>query len=402
MRIKVGVIFGGESVEHEVSIISAIQAMEHMNEEKYDIIPIYISKDRTWYCGKMLMDIDVFKNFDDLKKYAKKVTLVKKDDKFYLQKVNGIFRRDITDIDIAFPIVHGNNVEDGSLQGYLDSIGIPYVGSKVLGSALGQDKVVMKQVFKSANLPIVDYIWFYDNEYIDNRDAVLKSINEIGYPVVVKPATLGSSVGINFVKDENDIRGAIEEAIKYDKKIVVEKAVENLTEVNCSVLGNYMHQEVSALEEVMSEHNLLTYQDKYIGGSKGKLKGGFKGIGSKGMASASRVIPARIDEKLESDIKNLSKKVFNTLNLSGLCRIDYLIDKKNKKVYVNEPNTIPGSLAFYLWEPIGKQYDQLLDDMINIAIKEYKNKMKKTYSFDTNILANYNGVKGVKGKLKNR
>ena len=399
MKIKVGVIFGGESVEHEVSIISAIQAMEHMNKEKYDIIPIYISKDRTWYSGKMLMDIDVFKNFDDLKKFAKKVTMVKKDDKFYLQKVNGIFRRDITDIDIVFPIVHGNNVEDGSLQGYLDSIGIPYVGSKVLGSALGQDKIVMKQVFKSCNLPIVDYTWFYDFEYNENKEEIIKNIKKLSYPVIVKPATLGSSVGITFVKNENNIYSAIEEAIKYDKKIIVEKAIENLTEVNCSVLGNYMHQDVSALEEVMSDNNMLTYQDKYIGGSKGKLKG-IKGIGSKGMASASRVIPARISENLEKEIKELSKNVFKALNLSGICRIDYLIDKKNNKVYVNEPNTIPGSLSFYLWEPIGKKYDQLLDDAINIAIKEYKNKLKKTYSFDTNILSNYNGIKGSKGKLK--
>ena len=399
MKIKVGVIFGGESVEHEVSIISAIQAMEHMNKEKYDIIPIYISKDRTWYSGKMLMDIDVFKNFDDLKKFAKKVTMVKKDDKFYLQKVNGIFRRDITDIDIVFPIVHGNNVEDGSLQGYLDSIGIPYVGSKVLGSALGQDKIVMKQVFKSCNLPIVDYTWFYDFEYNENKEEIIKNIKKLSYPVIVKPATLGSSVGITFVKNENNIYSAIEEAIKYDKKIIVEKAIENLTEVNCSVLGNYMHQDVSALEEVMSDNNMLTYQDKYIGGSKGKLKG-IKGIGSKGMASASRVIPARISEDLEKEIKELSKNVFKALNLSGICRIDYLIDKKNNKVYVNEPNTIPGSLSFYLWEPIGKKYDQLLDDAINIAIKEYKNKLKKTYSFDTNILSNYNGIKGSKGKLK--
>ena len=258
----------------------------------------------------------------------------------------------------------------------------------------------MKQVFKCADLPIVEYTWFYDNEYIENKDNILNNIKKLGYPVVVKPATLGSSVGITFVKDDSSINSAIEEAIKYDKKIVVEKAIENLTEVNCSVLGNYMHQDVSALEEVMSEHNLLTYQDKYIGGSKGKLKGGFKNIGSKGMASASRVIPARISDELEKEIKEISKKAFSALNLSGLCRIDYLIDKKKNKVYINEPNTIPGSLAFYLWEPIGKNYEQLLDDMINIAIKEYKNKLKKTYSFDTNILSNYNGIKGSKGKLK--
>ena len=391
--IKVGVIFGGTTVEHEVSIISAVQAMEHMDQEKYDIIPIYISKDRTWYTGKMLMEMDVYQNFDDLKKYAKEVVLVKKKDQFFLQSTKGIFRRNITDIDIAFPIVHGNNAEDGSIQGYLDSVGIPYVGSKVLGAALGQDKVVMKQIFESAELPIVDYIWFFDSEYSFDQDEIIKKVKKLGYPVVVKPATLGSSVGISFVHDEKELTKAIDEAIKYDCKIVVEKAVSNLIEVNCSVLGDYSYQDVSVIEEVSSDEDFLTYQDKYIGGSKGKLKGGC----SKGMASASRIIPARISDKLTAEVKELSKKVFRILNLSGVCRIDFLIDKKTNKLYINEPNTIPGSLAFYLWEPIGKNYPELLDDMINICIKDYKKRSKKTYSFETNILSGYSGAKGLKG-----
>ena len=400
MAIKLGVIFGGESVEHEVSVISAVQAMEHINQDKYDIVPIYISKDRIWYTGKMLMDIDVYKDFEDLKRYAKEVTLTKRQDRFVLMSTNSIFRKEVTELDIVFPIVHGNNVEDGSIQGYLDSIGIPYVGSGVLGSSLGQDKVVMKQLFQSANLPIVDYVWFYENEYSENKDSILKNIKKQGYPVVVKPATLGSSVGITYVKTAKDIESAIEEALKYDVKIIVEKAVDNLTEVNCSVLGDYKHQETSAIEEVLSDNELLTYADKYIGDGKGKLKGSSKS--SKGMASASRIIPAKIDKKLSDEVVKLSKEVFKLLNLSGVCRIDFLIDKKTKKIYINEPNTIPGSLAFYLWTPVGKKYETLLEDMINIAIKNYKNKHKKTYSFDTNILSNYNGLKGSKGKLKNQ
>lgn len=398
MGIKLGVIFGGESVEHEVSIISAVQAMESMDDTKYDIIPIYISKNRTWYTGAMLRDIDVYKDFDDLKRYAKEVVLVRKDDKFYLQSTKGIFRKDVTDIDIMFPIVHGNNVEDGSLQGYLESVGIPYVGSHVLGSALGQDKVLMKQVFEANDIAVVPYTWFYDYEYSDSSNDILKKIEKLGYPVVVKPATLGSSVGITYVKTAKDIESAISEAIKYDKKIVVEKAVDNLIEVNCSVLGNYKYQETSVLEEVLSDNELLTYADKYIGGSKGKLKGGMKS--SKGMASTSRIIPARVNKKVENEILDISKRAFRALNLSGVCRIDFLIDSKTNKVFINEPNTIPGSLAFYLWEPAGKGYKNLLSDMINIAIKEYKEKSKKTYSFDSNILSNYNGLKGSKGKLK--
>ena len=398
MGIKLGVIFGGESVEHEVSIISAVQAMESMDDTKYDIIPIYISKNRTWYTGAMLRDIDVYKDFEDLKRYAKEVVLVRKDDKFYLQSTKGIFRKDVTEIDIMFPIVHGNNVEDGSLQGYLESVGIPYVGSHVLGSALGQDKVLMKQVFEANDISVVPYTWFYDYEYSDSANDILKKIEKLGYPVVVKPATLGSSVGITYVKTSKDIDTAINDAIKYDKKIVVEKAVDNLIEVNCSVLGNYKYQETSVLEEVLSDNELLTYADKYIGGSKGKLKGGMKS--SKGMASTSRIIPARVDKKVENEIIDVSKRAFRALNLSGVCRIDFLIDSKTNKVFINEPNTIPGSLAFYLWEPAGKGYKNLLSDMINIAIKEYKEKSKKTYSFDSNILSNYNGLKGAKGKLK--
>ena len=398
MKIKLGVIFGGESVEHEVSVISAVQAMESIDEERYDIIPIYISKERIWYTGAMLRDMDVYKNFDDLKRYAKEVVLIKKGDKYYLQSTKGMFRKDITDIDIAFPIVHGNNVEDGSIQGYLESTGIPYVGSHVLGAALGQDKVLMKQVFESNDIPVVPYTWFYDYEYEEDNKSILDKINKLKYPVVVKPATLGSSVGITYVKTDSDIKDAIKEAIKYDNKIVVEKAVSNLVEVNCSVLGNYKHQDTSALEEVLSDNELLTYADKYIGGSKGKLKGAMNS--SKGMASTSRIIPARIDKKVEEKIKDISVRAFKALNLSGVCRIDFLIDGKTNDVYINEPNTIPGSLAFYLWEPVGKGYKELLSDMINIAIKDYKEKHKKTYSFDTNILSNFNGLKGAKGKLK--
>lgn len=391
MKIKVGVIFGGETVEHEVSVITAVQAMEHINRDKYDVVPIYISKDRVWYTSPMLTDIEVYRDFNELKRYAKQVVLTKKEDKFYLQSTKGLLRRNITDIDIAFPIVHGNNVEDGTLQGYLDSVGIPYVGSKVLGSALGQDKVIMKQVFKDMGLPVVDYTWFFDSEYADDCEKIFESVKKLGYPVIVKPATLGSSVGITFVKEEKDLANAIEEAMKYDVKVVVEKAVKNLVEVNCSVLGNYSHQETSVIEEVTSDDEFLTYADKYIGGSKGKLKGP-----SKGMASASRIIPARISKELEENIKETSKQAFKALNLGGVCRIDYLIDKKTKKYYINEPNTIPGSLSFYLWEKTGKKYEDLLDEMITLSIKDYKKRSKKVYSFESNILSNY-GIKGLKG-----
>ena len=389
MKIKVGVIFGGESVEHEVSIISAVQAMKSINEEKYDVIPIYIAKDQTWYTGNMLKEIDIYRDLDLLKRFAKKVTLVKSENGFFLMKTNGIFRKEVTDIDVVLPIVHGHGVEDGSLQGFLETLKIPYVGSNVLGSALGQDKVVMKQVMKDEGIPCVEYVWFYDTEYQLETDAILKKIKKLGFPVVVKPATLGSSVGISVVKREEDLDEAINDAISYDSKIIVEAAVENLIEVNASVIGNYESQEVSVLEEVMGVDEFLSYRDKYLGGGKKS--------GSKGMASSNRIMPARIDDKMTSEVQELAKKVFRVLNLNGVCRIDFLIDKKSKKIYVNEPNTIPGSLSFYLWEKCEKPYSDLLDEIISLGLRRYKAESKKIRSFETNILNNYGGLKGAKG-----
>ncbi len=389
MKIKVGVVFGGESVEHEVSIISAIQAMKNINEEKYEVVPIYIAKDQTWYTGNMLKEIDIYRDLDLLKRFAKKVTLVKSENRFFLMKTNGVFRKEVTDIDVILPIVHGHGVEDGSLQGFLETLKVPYVGSNVLGSALGQDKVVMKQVMKDEGIPCVDYVWFYDTEYQLNTDEITKKIKKLGYPVVVKPATLGSSVGISVVKHEEDLDEAINDAISYDSKIIVEKAVENLVEVNASVIGNYESQEVSVLEEVMGVDEFLSYRDKYLGGGKK--------TGSKGMASTNRIVPARLDDKQTEEVQEMAKKVFRVLNLNGVCRIDFLIDKKTKKLYVNEPNTIPGSLSFYLWDKCDKPYSDLLDEIISLGLRRYRAESKKVRSFETNILSNYGGTKGLKG-----
>lgn len=393
MKIKVGVIFGGPSVEHEVSVISALQAIQNMDLTKYEIVPIYISKNRIWYSGKNLLDIQNYRDIDTLLKNATPVVLCNKNQEFCLMNTTGMFQRVFDTIDVAFPIVHGQNVEDGSLVGFLETIGIPYVGSGVLGSALGQDKVVMKQVFASSDIPVVPYVWFYESDYMNHTKKYLNDIKTMGYPVVVKPAHLGSSVGITFAKNETELEESLREAFLYDAKVVVEKAVEHLVEVNCSVIGNEEIQETSTLEEVMSSHDILTYSDKYVG--SGKSKGA-----AKGMVNTDRVIPARISQEQQEQVELLSKKVFQSLNLSGLCRIDFLIDQKSNQVYVNEPNIIPGSLAFYLWEPSGKKYSKLLDELITLGIKTYKNKEKKTTCFDTNILENFGGLKGSKGKLR--
>ena len=391
MKLRLGVIFGGESVEHEVSIISAIQAMKNLDEEKYEIIPIYIGKDREWYTGKLLKNIEIYSDIELLKKYTKNVVLTNRKNNFVLIKKTGI-KRIVDYVDLILPIVHGTNVEDGTLQGFLELIGIPYVGSNVYSSAIGQDKVFQKQILESSFIPVTKYIWFFDNDYKENEEEILNNIEKLGYPVMVKPARLGSSVGISKAKNKEEVKESIIDAMKYDEKILIEKVVDNLIEVNCSVLGNYEYQEASELEEVMGVDEFLSYRDKYLGSNKTK--------GTKGMASTNRILPARLDDKIANEIKETSKKVFKVLNSSGVIRIDYLIDKKTNKYYVNETNTIPGSLSFYLWEATKKPYKELLDDMINLAIRTYKRKKRKVFSFETNILSNFNGLKGSKGKLK--
>lgn len=392
--IKVGVLFGGASVEHEVSIISAIQAMNKLDNEKYEIVPIYITKDSEWYTGGALREMETFNDLDLLKRYTTNVVLYKKKNEYVLQKKCGMFKGIINTVDIILPVVHGTNVEDGVLQGYLKTIGIPFVGSNVLASAIAQDKVIQKEIFIANDLPTTNYYSFYDNDFEYNKEEVLKNLErKLKYPLIVKPASLGSSVGVSSADNKKELLKALEEAFKYDIKVIIEEKVNNLKDINISVLGNYIKQEYSEIEEVITDNSILTYEDKYIGSNK-------KTGSSKGMASALRKIPADIPEKTKKEIRELAIKAFKAIGLSGNVRIDFLYDFKNKKVFINEINACPGSLAFYLWKPVDKEFTQLLDDMINIAIKEYKNLSSKTHTFKTNILEGYDGVKGAKGKLK--
>ena len=391
MKIKLCVLFGGRSVEHEVSIITALQAINKIDKVKYDVVPVYIDKEGRWYTGNMLMDIEIYKDLDLLRRYAKEVILYKKDDKFVLQNKRGLFKSIVTDVDLAFPIMHGTNGEDGTLQGYLETVGIPYCESNVYASVLGQDKIFQKQVLSNNNVNVVKYKWFFDKEYLSDPDKIINSI-KIDYPVIVKPATLGSSVGIGIAHDENELRECITDAIEYDSKILVEEVINNLREVNISVLGNSENQELSVIEEVGSKNEILTYEDKYVGGGKtGKLKG---------MVSAKRKIPAELPEDLEKSIRRQAINAFRALNMTGVVRIDFLIDSKENVAYVNEVNTIPGSLSFYLWEKTNKDYPELLDEIINLGIINYKNKTRKTTTFKSNILEGYNGFKGLKGLKK--
>lgn len=397
MKIKVGVFFGGKTVEHEVSIITAIQAIENINKEKYDVIPIYIAKNNKMYCGENVGNIKEYKDVEKLIANSFQVTLVQRENKVELLKCNKkLFENSVYDyIDIAFPIVHGTNVEDGTLQGYLKMFNIPYVGSDVISSAVGMDKYVCKCLLKENDIPVLDCKCFTIKDYNDDFDSIINEIeSKFSYPVIVKPVNLGSSVGIEIAKTQEKLKEAISDAFTYSKKILVERAIKNLKEVNCSVLGDYEEARPSECEEPVKTDEILSFDDKYISGGK-------KTGGSKSMNAGVLKLPAEISQEQRDVIQNLAVKTFKVLGCSGVIRIDFMIDEDIDKIYVNEVNTIPGSLSFHLWKATGVAYPDLLDKMIDLSLKRNREENNMTFSFDSNILAGYTSNIGLKG-LKNK
>ena len=392
MKICVGVFFGGKSTEHEISCISANQAIHALDSDKYDVLPIYISKDNEFYIGDELFDLANYSSFiSNPSSVLEKVMIYKDGNNVKVRPMKGMFKKERT-IDVAFPIVHGTNVEDGSLAGFLQMLDIPYTSCDVLGGAVGQDKTVMKDIFKAEGIPMVDYFVVYNADFEDAYEDYFKKAKKIGFPLIAKPANLGSSIGIEVIKTEEEFEEKISECLKYDFKVVVEKMIDNLKEVNISIIGGDEKAKCSAIEEVTN--GFLDFDKKYQpgSGSKGAKKGvkvpAAKGA-SKGMASTVRKVPAELKEGQKEEIEKIALKVFRALNSFGCVRIDFMIDNDTDKVYCNEINTIPGSLAFYLWKEEGVDFSQECDELINNALNRYARRSRKTYSFDTNILDNY-------------
>ena len=407
MKIKIGVLFGGKTVEHEISIISAIQAMGYLDRNKYDVIPIYITKNNEFYVGEEVGKIESYTDIASLIKNSQRVIMVRDDNKVNLIKYpQKMFSKGVVDyIDIAFPVVHGTNVEDGTLQGFLKMFNIPYVGCDVLSSAVGMDKYVMKTVLKDNGIPVLDCKCYTAKQYDENEEAIIEEIEKvIGYPLIVKPVNLGSSIGISKAENRTELYDSLDTAFRYATKVLVETAVQNLKEINCSVLGDYEDAEASECEEPVSSDKILTFTEKYIGdgsakGAKG-AKGGVKSSGSKGMATLKRKIPADITDEQRDTIRDLAVKAFKCLGCGGVSRIDFMMDTATGNIWLNEINTIPGSLSFYLWEPIGVKYTELLDRMISLALKRERESENITYTFDSNVLQGVKlggGTKGAKG-----
>lgn len=389
--INVAVFFGGDSVEHEVSIISAVQAMTHLNRDKYNVIPIYLAKNGVMYTSNAMFEINSFRNMKELLAKSRAVNIFNNGQSVILKtdKKNDFSGRKPIKLDVALPIVHGTNCEDGSLQGYFETLRLPYAGCDVLASSVGMDKAIFKSVLRTAGIPVLDCIRFSARDFTEFSNTILHRIETaIGYPLIVKPVNLGSSIGISKVSSADDLKSAIDNAFMYSDSVLVEKAIKNLREINCSVLGDENECVASPCEEPFGSDEILSYEDKYTNSSK-----------TKGMASLKRKIPADIPEDLTQSIKEFACRTFKAIGGHGVVRIDFLMDNQSKEVFVNEINTIPGSLAFYLWEVGGMKYTELLDKLISLAFSRQRKKENLHFEIDTNILSQCGsfGAKGSKG-----
>lgn len=402
-KIRVGVFFGGRSVEHEISVISGLQAVYAFDSEKYEPIPVYITKSGEMYAGGEVGEIEAYKDIKTLLSKSVRVNLIKDNGNFKLVRFpeKKFSNNVISEIDVALPVVHGTNVEDGTLQGYFHTLGIPYAGCDVFASAVCMDKEASKLIMKAKGIPVLDCVTVNSKQFSTNSSTVLDLIeSKTKYPVIVKPVNLGSSVGIKKAGDRDALSKALDFAFGFANIVLVENAVENLKEINCAVLGDIYDSQTSVCEEPIGSDEILSYSDKYLsGGSKGSKMlskvGGTKT--SSGMADLKRKLPADISQELEQKVRNYAKMAFTALGCSGVTRVDFLYNTQTDELYVNELNTIPGSLSFYLWEATGKRFDELLDDLVKLAFKREREQSELNFSFDTNILQGISLSRGSKG-----
>lgn len=399
-RIRVGVIYGGRSVEHEVSVITGIQVAYALDRERFTPIPIYVDKDGTWFTGDEFLNLE---KYDDLKSLTAAATAVRPElDNTGLMRLQPLTnrwfsRKDPIIVDVVLVAMHGAEGENGALQGMFDVMGIPYTGCGVAASALGMDKALSKTICRAAGIPVLDDVVIEDRSWRGNEENWLdRAESTLQYPFIVKPVRLGSSIGIERANNRSELEKILEETFRLDQTALVEPCIESLREFNCSVLGTVSHAEASVIEEPLrsGDDNVLSYAEKY----QRRSKGGRKHRGhSSGMAALSRTIPANIPKDTAQHVKQLAIDAFQALGCSGVARIDFLFDTKTEQIYFNEINTIPGSFSFYLWEPSGIPFNELLNRMLSIARERHRNMLGKVRSYETNLLSE-GAASGLKGK----
>lgn len=386
-RLSVGVAFGGRSVEHDVSIVTAHQVMEVL-AVTHDVVPVYVTREGRWLTGPRLRDLDVYRKrrWDEVGEEA------------FLPPTAGFggllvpggrlrgSRR--VPLDLVVPAIHGTYGEDGTLQGLLELADIPYTGSGVVGSAVGMDKVVMKAAFADADLPVVPHVVVDTDRLAREHDVVLAGVeSDIGYPAFVKPARLGSSVGIGKAADRAALADALDVARRYDRRLLVEPAMEGCIEVNCSVLGGPGGDvRASVCEQPVAWEEYLTFSDKYLRGGKGGKEAG-------GMASQDRRIPAPISEELTKQVQENAIGAFRAVDAAGVARVDSFVNEATAQTWVMEINTIPGSFSFYLWEASGVSFDELVQTLVDAALAAHERKGELMFTFDSGMLERLGGAK---------
>lgn len=388
------VAFGGVSPEHEVSVLSAMQVIASLRETNFHLVPLYITKSGQWLTGEVLLDIENFQDLDNLQQQAVHCTFSHDDlGKPVLLETEkkGVFSSpESHSIHAVIPAFHGSEGEDGSFQGTCQMYNIPYAGSGVFASSLGMDKVKAKEICRAHEIPVVDGFDFFESEWEENQKSVLDFADELGFPVIVKPVSLGSSIGVAKAEGKIELIEAVETAFRYDDNLMIEKAISPLIEINCSVLGTPQELKTSVCERPLAKEETLSFEDKY------QSEDGSQ----KGMASADRIIPADISDKLTQEIQTLSEQIFKLFRARGVARLDFLLHADTKEIYFNEINTIPGSFSFYLWEESGMNMRELMLELIDIAVKQHQKKIGRIRSYDTNLLDEkaVQGIKGLKGK----
>lgn len=399
-KMNIAVFFGSRSCEHDVSIISALQLIEAAKTAGFSVTPVYISREGLWYTGEALENIETFRNFNPMAKGITRVTLDVSANAGDLwawpPQRSGLFAKvpaPVAHIDCAIPVMHGWHGEDGTLQGLFEMANIPYAFSGVLGSSIGMDKIAMKQVLRGAGFPVLDFVWCTREELENHRDAFIERVEkEIRYPAFVKPAALGSSIGVSRAVNREELVKALELAASYDRRILVEVGVTHPVEINCAALGYGEDVRVSVCEMPVSssDDQFLDFFEKYM------RNAGTKGEQSRGMKSLSRVMPAPIGEEMTERIQKMTRDIFRLLDFRGTVRVDFILDQ-NDVLYVNEPNTIPGSLAFYLWKECGIDFPQLVEKLVEEALRAHADKNRSVFAFDSSILQKVtSGTKGSK------
>lgn len=387
--MRVGVIFGGRSVEHDVSIVSAHQAMAVL-AERHEVVPIYVTREGKWITAPALNDLEVFraKRWDEVGEQAQVIPGV---DGGLLVSGSRLRGPRPVPLDVVVCAIHGTFGEDGSLQGLLEMAGLPYTGSNVTASAVGMDKRVMNDVFRAAGLPTVPNVEVEVSDLERDADTVVARIEDrLGYPIFVKPVHAGSSVGIAKASDRDELKAALDVARRYDDRLLAEKGMTGCIEINCSVLGGGGREpRVSVCEQPVAWEEFLSFDDKYLRSrkaSEASSKSGSASPKSEGMASLDRKIPAPIPDEVTKQVQANALAAYRAIGATGVARVDSFVDESTGETWLMEINTMPGSFAFYLWEATGMSFPELMEELIAIGLAEHQKRGELLFSFDSGML----------------